>query len=99
MHNLLPLLCNQLYPHTDILSVKHAIILKCFIKQMYLSLTGFTGVTCETNKDDCAGKECHQGTCIDGVEEAFCLCPVGKVGSACDKGTSQRLLSLLIESS
>ena len=52
---------------------------------------GFTGVTCETNIDDCAGKDCHQGTCIDGVEEAFCHCPVGKVGPACDKGASCRV--------
>ncbi|KAI0221250.1 hypothetical protein LSAT2_027365 [Lamellibrachia satsuma] len=45
----------------------------------------FTGVTCETNKNDCFRKDCHEGTCIDGVEDAFCLCPVGKAGSACDK--------------
>ena len=73
--------------------VKHVIIPKCFI----MLLTGFTGVICETNKDDCAGKDCYQGTCIDGVEQAFCLCPVGKMGSACDKGTSQRLWLLLLD--
>jgi len=49
-------------------------------------ITGFTGDTCETNIDDCVYKECRHGTCIDGVQKAFCQCPVGKMGATCDKG-------------
>ena len=53
---------------------------------MHLLQTGFTGVKCETNINDCTVKRCSQGTCIDGVEKAFCQCPVGKVGATCEKG-------------
>jgi len=44
-------------------------------------------VTCETNINDCEGKDCGNGMCIDGVTKSFCQCPVGRIGSACNKGT------------
>ena len=56
---------------------------------------GFSGETCMTNIDDCIGKSCGNGKCIDGVAKAFCECPIGKIGSACNKGIANNLGSML----
>lgn len=68
----------------------------CLITSLVLFLTlplaaGFDGDNCENNMDDCAGVDCGQGECIDGVEQAFCKCPVGFTGLSCSKTTSRDL--------
>ena len=37
------------------------------------------------NIDDCGDRKCNGGECVDGVQTAFCRCPAGKMGPACDK--------------
>ena len=71
----------------------HSLVLTapCFV----LSSTGFSGETCKTNIDDCIGKNCGNGKCIDGVGKAFCECPIGKIGSACNKGIPNNIGSML----
>lgn len=39
-------------------------------------LTGFTGLDCEINPDDCVRHQCQNGaTCLDGLGTYSCLCP------------------------
>lgn len=39
-------------------------------------LTGFTGLDCEMNPDDCVRNQCQNGaTCRDGLGTYTCLCP------------------------
>ena len=33
---------------------------------------GFTGVSCRVNIDDCANSPCHQGMCVDGINDYTC---------------------------
>lgn len=47
----------------------------------YHILTGWAGVECTTNLDDCIGNRCSEGsTCIDDVGYYTCKCPPGRVG-------------------
>ncbi|CAN7992735.1 unnamed protein product, partial [Ixodes hexagonus] len=48
--------------------------------------TGFTGLHCEQNIDDCHPGLClHNGTCQDGVRDFSCLCPGGYEGRSCER--------------
>lgn len=39
-------------------------------------LSGFTGLDCEMNPDDCVRHRCQNGaTCLDGLDTYTCLCP------------------------
>lgn len=41
-----------------------------------MTLTGFTGLDCEMNPDDCVRHQCQNGaTCLDGLGTYTCLCP------------------------
>ena len=51
-------------------------------------LTGYSGDLCEVDRDDCAATTCPAtATCIDGVNQAFCRCPVGRAAPTCTTGT------------
>ena len=52
----------------------------------FLLVVGFTGDVCETNINDCEGRECNDGVCVDGINQAFCQCQTGKAGADCTKG-------------
>lgn len=46
---------------------------------------GFTGSYCQVNYDDCKDFEClNHGICVDGIADAWCLCPPGFVGKKFD---------------
>jgi EGF-like domain/Human growth factor-like EGF len=45
---------------------------------------GFTGDTCETDVDDCAGMPCVNGACTDEVDGYSCSCDDGFFGDNCD---------------
>ena len=50
--------------------------------------TGYSGDLCEVDRDDCAATTCPAtATCIDGVNQAFCRCPVGRAAPTCTTGT------------
>lgn len=47
--------------------------------------TGYTGVHCEMNIDDCAGNPCvNGGTCRDDVKDYICECHEGYIGKNCE---------------
>ena len=50
--------------------------------------TGYSGDLCEVDRDDCAATTCPAtATCVDGVNQAFCRCPVGRAAPSCTTGT------------
>lgn len=47
--------------------------------------SGFSGVRCEVNIDDCSPEVCQNGgTCIDGVNTYRCVCAPGFGGEGCE---------------
>jgi hypothetical protein len=44
---------------------------------------GWEGTTCESNIDDCLGKNCGNGSCKDGVNTHTCECKAGWNGADC----------------
>ncbi|XP_033736405.1 uncharacterized protein LOC117324594 [Pecten maximus] len=47
--------------------------------------TGYTGVHCDQDIDDCLGDPCSNGgVCVDGVQSYICECPVGYHGTHCE---------------
>ena len=49
-------------------------------------LAGYSGDSCETDVDDCAGDPCQNGgTCIDGVNAYTCTCATGFEGTNCEE--------------
>ena len=42
-------------------------------------LSGYSGVSCEVNIDECASSPCNSGTCVDGVNKYTCVCPTDGV--------------------
>lgn len=50
--------------------------------------SGFTGLRCEVNINECARNPCKNGsTCIDRINDYTCTCPPGYTGRHCDKPT------------
>ncbi|XP_014671305.1 PREDICTED: sushi, von Willebrand factor type A, EGF and pentraxin domain-containing protein 1-like [Priapulus caudatus] len=49
-------------------------------------ITGFTGLQCEINTDDCGPDLCeNNGTCVDGVDAYSCDCAPGFSGDICER--------------
>ncbi|CAO1405171.1 unnamed protein product [Diamesa hyperborea] len=44
---------------------------------------GYTGLSCETNINDCVPNPCHRGICIDGDNSFTCQCNPGYTGNLC----------------
>ena len=58
--------------------------------------TGFTGIDCEVNIDDCVNVTCqNNGRCIDEVNDYYCQCPVTHKGEHCEKSELLRCVNLL----
>lgn len=49
-----------------------------------MTWTGFTGVLCEQNIDECDQGPCHYGVCKDGIATFSCECNPGYTGSICN---------------
>ena len=48
-------------------------------------LSGFTGIQCEINIDDCSSNICmNNASCIDGVHYYSCLCAENYTGTFCE---------------
>ena len=46
---------------------------------------GFSGPSCATDINDCAGAPClNGGTCVDGINSYACNCPLGFAGANCE---------------
>lgn len=42
---------------------------------------GYTGLSCQTNYNDCRSEPClNGGSCIDGIDEFTCICDQGYTG-------------------
>lgn len=42
---------------------------------------GYTGLSCQTNYDDCRSEPCNNGgSCIDGIDDFTCTCDQGYTG-------------------
>lgn len=55
-------------------------------------LSGFRGVNCEVNVDDCPGHKCmNGGTCVDGVNTYNCQCPPEWTGTRSFMKTTQSM--------
>lgn len=52
--------------------------------------SGFAGLRCEINVDECARNPCANGsTCIDRINDYTCTCPPGYTGRHCDRHTNR----------
>lgn len=52
--------------------------------------TGYRGVNCEENIDDCPGNLCQNGaTCIDGINSYTCQCPPSYTGKHCEQDVDE----------
>lgn len=49
-----------------------------------MSSSGFTGLLCEENIDDCNPPPCHHGVCKDGIATFYCECNPGYTGAICN---------------
>ncbi|KAI4560748.1 hypothetical protein MJG53_017377 [Ovis ammon polii x Ovis aries] len=55
-----------------------------------MTLSGFTGPSCEVNPDDCVGHQCQNGgTCQDGLGTYTCLCPEAWTGWDCSEDVDE----------
>jgi hypothetical protein len=50
---------------------------------MLPSAAGYSGVTCQTNIDECASAPCVNGVCADAVDVYICTCTAGWSGANC----------------
>lgn len=46
--------------------------------------SGFKGLLCEENINDCVPEPCHHGECKDGIATFSCECYAGYTGSICN---------------
>lgn len=46
--------------------------------------SGFTGILCQEDIDECKGVDCGQGVCVPGVGNYTCTCDSGWYGEFCD---------------
>lgn len=52
--------------------------------------SGFSGLRCEINIDECARNPCANGsTCIDRINDYTCICSPGYFGRHCDRPTNR----------
>ena len=52
------------------------------IVSLFCMFSGFRGMNCEVNIDDCIGNKCQNGsTCIDGINNYTCKCPPTYIGT------------------
>ena len=64
------------------LSVTHH-LLRALLKPP-VSVPGYTGLTCETEINECLNDPCeNNGNCIDLIGRFRCLCPAGLTGDQC----------------
>ncbi|XP_035824571.1 uncharacterized protein LOC101861248 [Aplysia californica] len=50
----------------------------------------FTGKLCESHVNNCDTTACPPtATCIDGLDKAFCRCPLGNTGASCTEGVNE----------
>ena len=45
--------------------------------------SGFTGLLCDENIDNCDPDPCHHGQCQDGIDSYTCICNPGYMGAIC----------------
>jgi len=49
--------------------------------QHVMVVSGFEGVYCQTDIDECASKPCQNGgVCVDKIAKFECHCPIGEPG-------------------
>ena len=51
-------------------------------------IDGYEGTFCEIDTNECAGVDCNNGTCIDGVNGFLCVCEDGYEGTFCEIDTN-----------
>lgn len=57
---------------------------KIFFCKQYTLHSGFKGLLCEENINDCVPEPCHHGECRDGIATFSCECYAGYTGSICN---------------
>ena len=56
--------------------------------------SGYTGINCETNIDECNSNPClNSGSCTDGINEYTCICANGFTGQHCEADIDECLSS------
>jgi hypothetical protein len=57
---------------------------------VYVCASGFSGIQCQTNIDECASAPCaNGGTCVDDINQFACLCPLGYSGLVCSTDVNE----------
>lgn len=51
--------------------------------------TGYTGIHCEVDINECDPDPCHYGSCKDGVAAFTCLCQPGYTGHHCETNINE----------